>query len=427
MPMGPARERFPLPVAVFLFALLTNFAWLAVDRELTSDDSPTYIGPAQNLAGGRGFLNVNLVPETRRTPGYPLFLAPFMFSPRGLVYFTMIQAVLNAVLAAAVAWFALRQLGDTAAAAVAGVAFALDLSSLHHAAQILTETFFTVFVFAMFLLLATQRSVIQGPLVAGVIGGAAVLVRPIGAYLFVPVVAALLLQQRSRRILHAIVFCTAFLLLPLAWAERNAGAGAGRTISTITSWSILFDRGAGTLAIAQHGSFDSNVLAARVQLARQVGDPFSATYSNHVQRRGDWFHTDRYAPLAFRILASHPLQYLRVWLRGVARTMFGGGARLLEDLLGMPASIAKVVVLLYTAPLALFAVAGLPSWLGARRHATLLALAIVAYLLVTCSVAEPSARFRVPMMPFLALWCGGGFTDLLRRWRPPASPPAAEH
>jgi hypothetical protein len=79
------------------------------------------------------------------------------------------------------------------------------------------------------------------------------------------------------------------------------------------------------------------------------------------------------------------------------------------------------MVLLYTVPLVLLAGAGAMRMLIERRDEGLLLAAIVAYLLVTCSIAEPNARFRVPMMPFLAIWCGAAVTWLRQRAVPAPS------
>lgn len=408
-PSASARRRI---AGVFLFALAVNFIWLAVDRELYSDDSPTYTGPARSLVEGRGFQNSNGIPETRRTPGYPLFLAPFLLIANGFVIATVVQAILNAALAALVAWFLARR-GEVASGIAAGAMFAIDLTSLHYAAQILTETLFTVVLLAAVLLVMRRNAGFVA--LAGLLAGASVLVRPISFFIVVPIAFVLLVQ---RRVVHAIVFCVLFAVAPAAWMQRNAALEAGRTVSTITSWSVLFDRAAGTLAVARPGAFDRNVIDVRNDFARTLGESEAATYSNHVERPGDHFRTDQYSPLAMRVLRGHPVEYARVWVRGVARTMFGGGARMLNDFFGVPVTLAHGLVLLYTVPLAVFALIGLWRWFLLDRESALMCAAVIAYLLVTCSVAEPSARFRVPMMPYLAIAFGLGVT----RWR--RSPPA---
>jgi hypothetical protein len=65
-------------------------------------------------------------------------------------------------------------------------------------------------------------------------------------------------------------------------------------------------------------------------------------------------------------------------------------------------------------------------WLFRRhRHLAMASAALVAYYLVACSMAEATSRFRVPVMPMIALWFGCGLMAAIRwlRQRGPAAAP----
>src|SRR5438270_830443 len=63
-----ARSR-RLAAIVFFVAVLTNFAYLAWQRgDLVSDDSPTYIAPARQLAGGAAGRSFRADPAHRPLP-----------------------------------------------------------------------------------------------------------------------------------------------------------------------------------------------------------------------------------------------------------------------------------------------------------------------------------------------------------------------
>lgn len=81
-------------------------------------DSFTYLTPALNLQRGLGFSNEG-DPETIRTPGYPVFLLPFlaMKAPAGAIAAT--QHLLDALLAVAIYVLA-RRAGARRWAAMAG-------------------------------------------------------------------------------------------------------------------------------------------------------------------------------------------------------------------------------------------------------------------------------------------------------------------
>lgn len=406
---GASRSHRAPAIAVLAVALLAHFGWLLADRGIQSDDSPTYTTPARHLAHGDGFRNTNGLFETRRTPGYPLFLVPFIEADSGLLAAVAVQHLLSALMALGVFLFVNRRLGDRTAALAAGLYMAVDGASVIHANQILSETLFTAVVFATFLLLARGRAA-----AAGVVAGFSVLVRPIGLYLAVPIALVLLFRRAWRQ---AIVFIVCFALLPLAWSARNAARGAGFTISTITSWSLLYDRAAATLAVGDRGDFTANVLARRNQLAREVGDTPPATYSNHVLRAMDHFHTGRYGGVALRIIARHPLAYARAYLVALARTLFSGGATQLNHVFGVPLRAAQLAVGAWNLIATLIAAAGFAVLLRRDRDLALLSLAFVAYFLVTCSMAEATSRFRVPAVPMLAIWFGAGASAMLRRLR----------
>jgi hypothetical protein len=406
---GASRSHRAPAIAVLAVALLAHFGWLLADRGIQSDDSPTYTTPARHLAHGDGFRNTNGLFETRRTPGYPIFLVPFVDADSGLLAAVAVQHLISALMAMAVFLFLDRRLGDRTAALAAGFYTAVDGASVIHANQILSETLFTAVVFVAFLLLARGRAA-AGGLVASV----AVLIRPIGLYLAVPVALVLLFR---RAWLQGAAFILCFALLPLAWSARNAARGAGFTISTITSWSLLYDRAAATLAVGDPGDFTANVLARRNQLMREVGDPPPATYSNHVLRLMDHFHTERYGGVALRTITQHPLAYVRADLVALARTLFSGGATQLHNIFGVPLRAAQLAVGAWNLMATLIAAGGFVVLCRRDRDLALLSFAFVAYFLVTCSMAEATSRFRVPVVPMLAIWFGAGVSAMLMRLR----------
>jgi 4-amino-4-deoxy-L-arabinose transferase-like glycosyltransferase len=342
------RTRILFAAIVLVVALAANFGYMALDHAWQMDDSPTYIGPAQNLAHGSGFRNVYGLVETRRTPGYPLFLMPFIALPNSLIIIVALQHLINAGLAVGVYFFSLHVLDDAAAALAGGIFLALDIPSLVHANMIVTETLFTALTFVVFAILARRGNTSRSAAVAGFVAGASVLVRPIALYAVVPSIVVIASERRPGRIVRALAFTVCFLLLPMAWSARNAMRGGGFSVSTITSWSLLFDRAASTLAIGDPGDFGVNLVRRRNELARKAGDPAQATYSNHVIRPIDHFHSERYSSLALPVIVRHPLSYLHAYALALARTVFGGGARQLQEIAGVSVRTSQMTILCYT-------------------------------------------------------------------------------
>lgn len=426
------HPRAPL-AALLLIATATHFLYFAVNEDVVSEDSHTYLAPARSLADGEGFLNKYGQPETRRTPGYPLFLAPLV---RSVDAIRVVQHLLSIVLIYGIYRFVLwvTRRGDVAF--LAGLLVAVDQPSIHHADAILTETLFTPFVFgcAVLLYAACHPERERGnwwrgwraAAAAGLVGGMAVLVRPIGIYFFAAGAVYLVLAAKARRFALIAVFIATFLLAPLAWSARNHAKAGQFTISTITSWSILCDRAAATLAIGEAGDFRTHFFRWRRELVARAGDPPAAINPNYVPRPGETLHPERYSAIAMEVLRTHPLDYARVWLRALLWTLLGGGATPLHAITGLPLGVLRAAVLVYNAAVTALAAFGLfVLWRMNRRVAWLLMLT-VAYYLVTCSVGEPSSRFRVPIAPFLTIAAAAGAVRLARwrEWRT-EPPPAA--
>jgi hypothetical protein len=192
----------------------------------------------------------------------------------------------------------LHVLDDAAAALAGGIFLALDIPSLVHANMIVTETLFTALTFLVFAFLGRRGMTTRLAVIAGIVAGASVLVRPIALYVVVPSAAVIAAERRPGRVVRMLAFTICFLLFPMAWSARNAVRGGGFTVSTITSWSLLFDRAAATLAIGDPGDFGVNLARRRNEFAREAGDPPQATYSNHVIRPIDHFHAERWRCLS---------------------------------------------------------------------------------------------------------------------------------
>jgi uncharacterized membrane protein YccC len=86
----------------------------------------------------------------------------------------------------------------------------------------------------------------------------------------------------------------------------------------------------------------------------------------------------------------------------------GGSASLLSELTGVGEPIARMLSLVYTVPLAVLAVLGIPYWWRQDRAFTWLVLLVLVYMFGMALGAEAYSRFRVPVITLYAILCGGG-------------------
>jgi len=234
---------------VLLLAVLTNFTYLVVSNgDLFYPDSATYLGPARMLLDRFGFATQPGVVETLRTPGYPIFLIPFITVTQSAVPIVFVQHLINVALTAAIYLFAVRRTGSRAAAFIAAFLFAIDTPTIHYANKVLTETLFTAMLFAAFVLALERKRLV----ILGLLLGALTLTRPVAISYFV--IVAVVLGVRGRAL---VTFLIAALALPFAWAARNAIETGVFTVSSIGASNLLMHRAAGALAIERGGDFDT--------------------------------------------------------------------------------------------------------------------------------------------------------------------------
>jgi hypothetical protein len=187
------------------------------------------------------------------------------------------------------------------------------------------------------------------------------------------------------------------------------------TFSSLGSINLLRYRAAGTLAIRDAGGLDANLPrrqaeleAAACRIAEQrFGLPCVAI---SITRRATV-----YGGVALPIIFGDPVATAQQAARAFVMIMFGGGANVIARTTGISESAARFAALIYTVPLALLALIGVPHWWKHDRAAATVMLLTVSYLILVPLGAEAYSRFRVPFLPFYAMLAAGGFAAICKR------------
>lgn len=398
--------------------ILVHFAFFIIDHAYYSNDTGSYLVLADNLLQKHAFINDLDQPELERTPGYPALLALFSIPPLRVEYLIMVQHGLCVLVAIGLAAMVLKITNSSPIALASALVLCLDLPTITTANQLLTETVFTVFIVlgSWMLYGAAKESTGQTArlAVAGLIGGGAVLIRPIGLLYVVPVSVYLFLVLRRRTLRAMVTFAAAFLFLPLGWTVRNYLETGYFGVSTIGAGNVLTYRAAGTLAVRQPGEYLANAEKARAVLLEQVCNAMGRTYGRDCSQLPEAERAEYSRRMGMQIILGNIPDYLRSMALGVAYIIFGGGAEALSQIGHLDPQTARRVVLLISIPEACFAVLG--CWFWFRRERTLLCLIglTIAYFLLVSAGAEAYSRFRVPVMPMYALLVGGGLATTMR-------------
>jgi len=405
--MFPGKDAVLALLAILLSSTF-HFAYFSSDSAHISPDSPSYLEPAISMLKGKGFVGSNGLPETMRTPGYPLFLAVCMALGMGVREIVILQHTLAALLAGGVYYLARRLGASRGFALLACLLYGIDFPSLHGANRILTEIVFTTILFPLIWIVLTWTKK-EGPVrpfgaaVVGVLGGLSALVRPISVFYIVPLWFALWVSAERRRIVNLLIISVAFAIFPVMWALRNQEKAGVFTLSSITGETLLFWRAAGVLAIKEKGEFDANRALQAERLREIAAERITA---NRLAERPSLTHAKKaeiYSQLAKEILLAYPWETLLLSVRGAAVTLLGGGGAGISALTGLPRSPSRLLGAIYGSMCFLFFFVGISKLWREDRQAALFLAMTVGYFALMPAGGEASPRFRVPIVPCYAV------------------------
>jgi hypothetical protein len=430
----------PVPVllGIAFVASFIRLAPLLRHGVATNPDSRRYIELAQGLNHGCGFarwLNNSCgTVETFRTPGYPLFLA-VMPSLRTAV---AIQVFMGAAVCLLIGLFVLDCWGPTAAVA-AELIVAFDIPSILFGAMILSDLLFQFLVTAGVVLglWASARGsndprATTAIIVGAILFGVAILVRPIGIVLIVFAGLPVFLLPRiswRRTMTTALLACAIPSIFTLCWMVRNDHRTGVSTLSTVGSLNLYFYRAAGV--VWSHG--DKSFPAVQEEFGRALGWPMrdfnDAPPSLEPAMKQRALRIIKNDPIAFILMTVRCFLWLmvvpeRADLNGFLGTNAGATSYLAAsgDISARIREIRRSPLL--TALVALQFMVTILIWIGVGRvltglcHKSAVEISMILFMLmltmgflVLASGAESVARFRLPVIPLLAVlaaigWCG---------------------
>lgn len=388
-----SEQKLLLLIGVVAFVTRLGFALLFPAPVLS--DASDYQQLAQNLLSQHRF-GIGSQPYSYRTPFYPLFLAlvSALFG-NGLFPVFVVQAVLGA--GTALLAFKLGQLlSISRVGLIAGALVAIEPQLVIFSGVLLTETLFT------FLLVAALFTTLWGlnspkPLrfvSAGILWGLSALTRPVGlAYLVVVLAVRLIAQPRERgRFLARYALILSLSLITLApWAIRNTLVQKQfvplTTMGGVNFWIGDNPQSKGTYDFPKSDNplIDPSLSeVARDRLGYQEGLKFIFSSPLSFLRNAGLKSALMINPLPDPYWAERTMP---PWLK----------------------PIEIVYATLWFEALFVFAIASLVS--SGRDHWELVGLLAATLLFFAISLAM--RRFRVPMLPILAIFAA----ESLANWK----------
>lgn len=397
-------KKLALIFAVALAIRLAALAWWL--PELKPDvDRDDYRALARNLVAGKGFVAFDSdrraeLPNVARTPVYPLFLAGLIkFGGDRLGLFLAVQCLLGALMCALTAALAKRWL-PVRAAPWAGWLLALDPNSVVRCCDLLTEVVFTFLLLAGLWLIANRAALSWQWWLAGLVWAVAALCRPIAAWLWVIAVSVAFATASDwrRRTGCAALFLVGFLAVLGVWAAHNARLTGHWFVATIATHNLRLYRAAGMEAEQTGATLD----AVQRRIHATDGDV------QFFESRENFDRTlQTYRQQSWEILRGAPVIAAKQAVKGWGMLLFSPGAHSLDNIMKEPKPAARWWPPLYTAGLVVLVVL---AGIGAMRLGRdgLLLTALVVYFVVLAGGPEANSRFRMPVMPALAILAVAG-------------------
>jgi len=411
--MDPQRSR-RLIVAAALAGLILRLAFglfYWTDKPLTHDEWE-YLTLAQSLREGRGLTyppdhDTGTAQQFGRAPGYPAFLAvagvaaPASAAPARI---KIVQAVLGAFVVWMIGVITLRAAGDRAGVIAAAIAAAYP-PLVWIPAYVLSESLYMLLALGVVMLLhgarvkaEAERSARGGgalTMVAGLVTGAAILVRP-GMLFFLPLVAVWFIRRQRWSL--ALAFCVASVVVVAPWTLRNARVYE-RFVPVASTGGVNFWTGNHPLAIGEGD------LAANPDIKRAEID---------FRRLHPGLTAEQLEPLYFGDAFAHIKAHPGWWIGLLARKAFytfvpAGPSYTLHSTRYLLASVIPYALLAPFAFMGLFRVLRRG---GAATPLLLLACSVV----MTSLIFFPHERFRIPVIdPTVILCASAKLADRARK------------
>lgn len=324
------------------------------------------------------------------TPGYPFFLS--LFNPQNYKLIIFFQFLFLAATQLLLYKLMLKYTSQKIAN-LGLLIYVVESSSNLESFNLLTETLFSFFFVLFLYLLCNANRTNHISLMAGIALGIAILIRPVGQVLLIPLILLLLLRNFRTKIMLLLVVTVA---ISSTWIVRNEIVYDVPQLSGIQSLNLLQYEGAGALAKENSQPLGEAQLAESKREISIVG--LSATVNEIVSYR-----TTRGSKLIF----ENPKGFLLLHLEGAAKILFGPGAANLSKLtkhLGIGENLTQVLqVILVSIRILITSTVLIFIFLAIKRRPLVPVeiYAIAAWFLVIISSGGANAysRFRVPLIP----------------------------
>ena len=411
---------------------------------LTNTDSIQYWQIAENILNHASFSLSStppLLPDHSRTPLYPLLISFLKWPGLGVQGIIFFQILVSAATCLMVIILTYKLQESWKPAYLAGAIVAFDIPSIVYSNSLLTETVFTFLLILSLLFLVIyfkEPEKISSLLISGTLMGLSILCRPISVFLPLFILFLFFIFPKRPKIYllkRASLYLTLCFVVVSPWLVRNQFVFGTPILTTMGYNNILHYRAAGVYAFKQGIplSESQDLLSKKVKSEFQ-GDKelepikykkFEAkigtsiilenlpTYiRNHILSTFNMLFKPLRSTIDLQLGLSEKGTSLMTWGEKNNSSPISG---LLRSTSGFTIALVFLQLILIVL-LWLSVIYGLIiSFVKKEQLISIIILLLIVYFCIMSGGPEAYARFRVPLIPFLAIAASVGIIEVFER------------
>jgi hypothetical protein len=395
-------------------------------------DSYGYWNIADNLIEHQVFSQAvpgqDLVPDIFRTPTFPILLLVIKFFANSVYWVSFVLLLFGSISVLLTYRLASLFTDNLKVVALSAFLVAIDIPSIFFSSIVLTETVFTTLLLWILYLFFKQEMNMKRALLIGLLLSVLVLCRPIALYLPLLFVVYLIRNKVGLKPLLSFVFASYFLIG--AWMYRNYAHFDMFSLTTVGTTNLYFQSSAALLVDAEDLS------------PQQASDKLWSDL--HAEK--DWQHTaEEVKPMAhffreksWEYISKYPLTFTKHCGIGVIYFFYKPIRGYIDNYLGFnnsynpvskknvstealkvlkdQTSLLAIILVVVQLVLMFFMTSGIavgllkPAW----KKEVFFLLFVVGYFAILSAFSEVDGRFRIPVIPLIAIVSTYGWSKVLK-------------
>ncbi|MCB9224585.1 MAG: glycosyltransferase family 39 protein [Crocinitomicaceae bacterium] len=397
-------------------------------------DSYSYLNIADNLIDHQVFSQAadgqSLIPDIARTPVFPFLLVLLKLISGNILWISFVLLLVGSLNVLLTYKIALQVTVNEKIALISACLVAVDIPSIFFSSIILTETVFTTLLLLMIYFLIKKELNLKWALLVGLFMSLLILCRPIAIYL--PVAISLFFLWKRKALKSTITFMVSSYFLVAFWSVRNYQEFNTINLSSVSSTNLYMHTSASIIVETSGISH----FEAQQQLRSEFRTEFNG--QDRSKEMGSMIRFCNRKAIGY--IFEHPVIFVKQYTIGLIYFFIKPIRHYIDGYLGTStvfySAVAEknvssdawiklkketslltiILVIIQLLFIGFMLIGILVSVLRSGWNKELiLFMVILAYFALLSSITDVDGRFRIPVVPFMAVLAMVGWSKLMSK------------